>query len=92
MVKDLIQPAQPYFRPMAAGAELLVGDNHPNHRRIEADPDNWDETVDTEQVIFCAEIAQTRFPACKYLDPLKKRPPSPSSSSLSSSSSGFACS
>ena len=65
MVKDLIQPAQPYFRPMAAGAELLVGDNHPNHRRIEADPDNWDETVDTEQVIFCAEIAQTRFPACK---------------------------
>lgn len=62
MVKDLIQPAQPYFRPSSAGAELLVGDNHPDHRRLEADPDHWDETVDTDQVVFCAEIAQARFP------------------------------
>lgn len=63
MTKDLIQDAQPYFRPVGGGRELLVGDNLPAHRRSEDDPDNWDEGVDMEHVAFCAEIAARRFPA-----------------------------
>lgn len=62
MVKDLIQPAQPYFRPCAGGAELLVGDNLPEHRRDEDDPDRWDESVALDQMAYCAEIAAGRFP------------------------------
>eukprot|EP00729_Bicosta_minor_P012274 gene12273-23630_t len=62
MVKCLIQDAQPYFRPTAGGAELLVGDNLPAHRHDEDDPDVWDETVSMDQIIFCAEIAAARFP------------------------------
>jgi hypothetical protein len=53
-VKCLIQDAQPYFRPTAGGAELLVGDNLPAHRQDEDDPDVWDETVSIDQMVRCS--------------------------------------
>lgn len=62
LVKDLLQEAQPYFRPCNGGAELLVGDNLPAHKFDVADPDAWDEAVDFDHVAYAAGLAAHRFP------------------------------
>ncbi len=63
IVKDLIQPSQPYFRPCAGGAELLIGDNLAAHVEGVSDADAWDESVSLDRAAHIASLAAERYPA-----------------------------
>merc|ERR1712194_189962 len=69
-VRDLISPSKPYFRAYDGGASLLVGNNHHDMTCKIADEntEQWDESVDLDMQLHCAELASARFTGYEHAE------------------------